>query len=231
MPRGDGAPPFFDPFLDPFADVLARGAAALAVMALAGCETASGIRPPGRGIAEIADTDPEAASANIDSLSEVIRRNPSSAEAYDTRGVAYAASAAFKKRVGDFTQALKIEPNNAPAYTDRALAYRQMGQNEAARADFDRGIEVGPKHAPAYVGRANLLRAQGNLDQALSDLDQAIRLNPESAQAFHARGLDSSEARRQRPRGDGFRQRHRPRSICGGALSGARRKPRGARQI
>ncbi|MFA6207292.1 MAG: hypothetical protein WC689_13870, partial [Methylocystis sp.] len=67
---------------------LTRGAAALAIIALAGCETASGIRPPGRGIAEIADTDANSASVNIDSLSEVIRRNPSSAEAYNTRGVA-----------------------------------------------------------------------------------------------------------------------------------------------
>ena len=168
---------------------LLRGAAAFAVLALAGCETASGIRPPGRGIAEIADTDPKAASANIDSLTEVIRRNPSSAEAYNTRGVAYARVGRFSEAIADFSQAVKLDANNAAAYTNRALASRQIGQNDSARADFDRAIQVNPNHAPAYVGRANLLRAQGNLDQAQSDLDTAIRLNPESAQAFHARGL------------------------------------------
>ena len=115
-------------------DVLARGAAALAVMALAGCETASGIRPPGRGIAEIADTDPKAASANIDSLSEVIRRNPSSAEAYNTRGVAYARIGRFQEAVGDFTQALKIEPNNAPAYTKSRARLSADGPRTKRRA-------------------------------------------------------------------------------------------------
>ncbi len=156
---------------------------------LTGCETAMGIKPPGRGIAEISDTDPKAAATNIDSLTEVIRRNPSSAEAYNTRGAAYARVGRFAEAVADFTEAAKLDPNSAAAYTNRALAERQMSQNEAARADFDRAIAANANHAPAYVGRANLLRAQGNLDQALSDLDTAIRLNPESAQAFHSLGL------------------------------------------
>lgn len=168
---------------------ISLAASLMAALALAGCETAMGIRPPGRGIAEISDTDPKAAATNIDSLTEVIKRNPSSAEAYNTRGAAYARVGRFSEATVDFTEAAKLDPNSAAAYTNRALAERQMGHNDTARADFDRAIAANPNHAPAYVGRANLLRAQGNLDQALSDLDTAIRINPESAQAFHSRGL------------------------------------------
>lgn len=168
---------------------ISLAASLIAALALAGCETAMGIRPPGRGIAEISDTDPKAAATNIDSLTEVIKRNPSSAEAYNTRGAAYARVGRFSEAIADFTEAAKLDPNSAAAYTNRALAERQMGHNDAARADFDRAIAANPNHAPAYVGRADLLRAQGNLDQALSDLDTAIRINPESAQAFHSRGL------------------------------------------
>ena len=164
--------------------------AALAALALAGCLTDQVVeRPPGRGIAEVSETDPRAAQANIESLSDVIRRNPSSPEAYNTRGSAYARLGHFQEAVDDFTQAIRLDPNNFTAYTNRALAYRQSSRNDLARVDFDRAISANPNHAPAYIGRANLLRAQGNLDQARADLDTAIKLNPENAQAFHARGL------------------------------------------
>ena len=163
---------------------------ALVAALLGGCETSSGIlRPPGRGIAETTETDPRAASANIESLTDVIKRNPSSPEAFNTRGVAYARIGSFQEAIDDFTQSIRLDPNNFAAYTNRALAYRQANRNDLARIDFDRAIAANPNHAPAYIGRANLLRAQGNLDQARADLDMAIKLNPENAQAFHARGL------------------------------------------
>lgn len=161
--------------------------------ALAGCDTVGGARNGLSGaapqIAEVAPDDPAAASANIASLTEVINRNPGSAEAYLTRGNAFARNGRMGEAIADFSQAIKLDPNNAAAYTNRALAQRQLGRNDAALNDFSRAIEVNPRHASAYLGRANLLRAQGQLDEAMRDLDQAIRLNPEGAQAFHARGL------------------------------------------
>ena len=164
----------------------AFGALALISLGLAGC--AETIGTPRTRVAEVVDTDPNAASANLASLSDVVKRNPTP-EAFNTRGVAYARVARYQEAIADFTQAIKLDPGNAAAFTNRALAYRQIKREDAALADFDHAIQANPNHAPAYLGRANLLRAQGALDQALADLDQAIRLNPENAQAFHARGL------------------------------------------
>ena len=96
------------------------GLAALAALALGGCLTDQVVeRPPGRGIAEVSESDPGAAQANIDSLSDVIRRNPSSPEAYNTRGSAYARLGHFQEAVDDFTQAIRMDPNNFTAYTNR----------------------------------------------------------------------------------------------------------------
>src|SRR5208283_1267898 len=168
----------------------ALAAAALAMAMLDGCAAGDGIiRPAGRGIAETTETDARAADTNIASLTDVIKRNPSSGDAYNTRGVAYARIGRFQEAVEDFTAAIRLDPNNFAAYTNRALAYRQANHNDLARIDFDRALSANPNHAPALIGRANLLRAQGNLEQAKTDLDSAIRLNPENAQAFHARGL------------------------------------------
>ena len=163
--------------------------AALAALALGGCLTDQVVeRPPGRGIAEVSESDPGAAQANIDSLSDVIRRNPSSPEAYNTRGSAYARLGHFQEAVDDLPRRSGSIPTTYGRHQPRAgLSPKQP--NDLARVDFDRAISANPNHAPAYIGRANLLRAQGNLGEARADLDTAIRLNPENAQAFHARGL------------------------------------------
>jgi tetratricopeptide (TPR) repeat protein len=162
--------------------------AALAALSLAGCESTSNVIKSGAGVAEVANQSPQEAEANLASLTDVVQRNPNSAEAYSTRGVAYAKIGKFPEAIADFSQAIKISPN-AATLTNRALAYRQIGSNDAAMTDFNAAIAADPNHAGAYLGRANLERVQGNLDAARSDLDSAIRLNPESAQAFHARGL------------------------------------------
>ena len=174
--------------------ILTRAAWSVVVVAalgLAGCESAGSVGAIGLGVAETMPKTTDT-SVNLASLSEVVARNPHDAEAYNTRGAAYARTGDFDKAIGDFTRAVQIDPNNAAAYTNRALAYRQTGHNDLALADFNHALQANPNHAPAYLGRGNLLRVQGNYSQAMSDLDQAIKLNPEGAlgaQAFHARGL------------------------------------------
>ncbi len=164
---------------------------ALSALALAGCESTGGMGAVGLGVAEVTPATRET-STNIASLSDVVSRNPRDAEAYNTRGAAYARTGNFDDAIGDFSKAVQIDPKSASAYTNRALAYRQTNHNDLALADFNRALESNPNHAPAYLGRANLLRGQGNYAEAMADLDQAIKLNPEGgqgAQAFHARGL------------------------------------------
>ncbi|HEX3494665.1 MAG TPA: tetratricopeptide repeat protein, partial [Methylocella sp.] len=164
------------------------GACALLLAAslpLAGCETATSIMgKQGTGVAEVAHQSPQEAASNLASLTDVIQRNPASAEAYNTRGVAYARIGKFQEAIADFGQSIKLAPGNAASLTNRALAYRQINRDDAALADFNGAVAADSNHAPAYLGRANLLRVQGKLDEARSDLDQAIKLNPENAQAF-----------------------------------------------
>jgi tetratricopeptide (TPR) repeat protein len=103
------------PFSCNLFDMRRAGIATLVLLSLAGCETATGIRPPGRGIAEISDADSRSSAANIESLTDVIKRNPSSAEAYNTRGAAYARAGNFSDAVNDFSQAINLDPNSAAA--------------------------------------------------------------------------------------------------------------------
>ena len=158
------------------------------VAALSACDVGLASRDPGVAVVDN-KADPAATSANISSLSAIIARNPNDAQAYNTRGAAFAKTGHFSEAIADFTKAIQLQPDFAAAMTNRALAYRQTNRNDAALADFNRAIAANPSYGPAYLGRGNLERAQGSFDQALADLDQAIRFAPESAEALHARGL------------------------------------------
>lgn len=168
--------------------------AGVLVLALAGCGTTGSF--PGSDNPGYAELQPASAATtvDIDSLSRVIAAHPRDADAYNTRGVAYARIGSYDRAVRDFSVAVRLDPHNAPAFTNRALAERQMGNNRAAMRDFSAAINVNSNHAPAYLGRANLLRSQGELQPAMNDLDHIIAIHsgvPQQlrAQAYHAKGL------------------------------------------
>src|ERR1700724_562135 len=108
---------------------------------LAGCETATNIMgKQGTGVAEVANQSAQEAASNLASLTDVIQRNPMSAEAYNTRGVAYARIGKFQEAIADFSQSINLSPGNAASMTNRALAYRKMNRDDAALANF-----IGPR--------------------------------------------------------------------------------------
>ncbi|MGL4240000.1 MAG: tetratricopeptide repeat protein, partial [Beijerinckiaceae bacterium] len=84
-------------------------AAALLALALAGCETVgSGVQVRGPQFAEVDDpqsANPNAASNNIASLTEVVNRNPNDATAYNTRGAAFARAGRYGEAIRDFDRA------------------------------------------------------------------------------------------------------------------------------
>ena len=125
-----------------------RQRAALLRTWLTGCETTTGtVGLAGPRIAEV-ETPDASFTDNIGSLTEVVRRNPNSAEPYNTRGSAYARAGRYQEAITDFTQAIRIDQNYAAAYINRALAYRQTNRNDQALADFGRAItaEIGRAH-------------------------------------------------------------------------------------
>ena len=86
---------------------------ATCALLLAGCETmSSGFGNSGPKIAEVEAPD-ASFSENIESLSEVVKRNPNSAEAYNTRGTAFARVGRYPEAIADFTQAIRLDPNHA----------------------------------------------------------------------------------------------------------------------
>ena len=106
------------------------GGIVVLALALSACATER-MSVTGGKVAEV-DTDKEAASVNIASLTEVIARNPTDANAYNTRGAAYARISKYQEAIADFTKAVSLKPGFAAAYTNRALSYRELSKDDEA---------------------------------------------------------------------------------------------------
>ena len=122
--------------------------ALLLATAVAGCDTV-GRTSSGPRVAVLEDDKAGTSSINIESLSDVIQRNPNDASAYNTRGAAYARVGRYGDAVNDFNKAIQVDPGNAPAYTNRALAFRQTNRNDARDGGF---LESDPERSELRRG-------------------------------------------------------------------------------
>src|SRR5262245_53993761 len=114
--------------------------------------------------------DPETGSeANLQSLTEVISRDPNNAESYNVRGSALGRAGRYDEAMADFNRAIELNPNFSRAYFNRALIYRRNGDTQRALADYNAAIRADSRYAPAYVGRGNMYRQNGQLDLAVND--------------------------------------------------------------
>lgn len=122
-----------------------------------------------------------------DYYSELVRRNPRDAWAYNMRGVAWTNLGAFADAIRDFTTALRFE-ESADTYANRGAARLQQGDHERAIEDLTEAIRLQSDHAAALSNRGVARKALGELDAAIDDFTEAIRSEPDFAAAYSNRG-------------------------------------------
>jgi tetratricopeptide (TPR) repeat protein len=128
----------------------------LTLVALAGCQTATG------PLGEVAAIETaQGAEQNISSLTAVIQRNPNDAEAYNVRGSAYGRGGRYQEAIDYFNRAIELNPRFYQAYANRALIHRYLGDQQAAMTDYNRALEINSRYDVAYIGRGNLYRLAG----------------------------------------------------------------------
>lgn len=125
---------------------------------------------------------------NIASLSEVIKANPTDANALNLRGSAYGQAGDYDQALADFNAALQINPQFSQALANRALVYVRMKRLQDALADYDRAINIDPKYASAYIGRGNIHRLAKNHPMAIADFSSALEIEANPV-AYFNRGL------------------------------------------
>jgi len=119
---------------------------------------------------------------------EVIRLQPTFAEAYIIRGSAYQLKGQLPNALADFDQAIRLDPKSARAYCDRAdLEHDLFNRPDKALADYDEAIRLAPNFQRAYYNRGTLFIGRHNYDGAVADLTRAIQLAPSDLSAYSAR--------------------------------------------
>jgi tetratricopeptide (TPR) repeat protein len=83
-------------------------------------------------------------------LTESIRLNPQSHNAYNNRALAYKAKGELESALADYEEALRLKPDFALAYTNRGLLFANKGEYERAIADYLAAIQVKPDYANAF---------------------------------------------------------------------------------
>jgi tetratricopeptide (TPR) repeat protein len=141
----------------------------------------------------------------ISDCTEVIRRDPGFAKAYNLRGGARLKRGDVQAALTDFNDAIRLDPKFVRAYKNRAVAREQMSDIPGALKDYDQVLYLSPgdKAATDGLGRLRPLptirppdaatrmktRQLTDLELVIADCTEAIRLAPHFAKAYAVRGI------------------------------------------
>ena len=137
----------------------------------------------------LADAGPPAAAGSTpDKLAgkpagapEDAKTEPTDAESFSRRGMAFAGRREFAPAIADLTRAATMAPTESKYFTQRAIVYLQNGQLFLAMADLNQALKLKPDDTQALVTRARLRLGGREMTAAIADLDAADRVLPKEA--------------------------------------------------
>jgi tetratricopeptide (TPR) repeat protein len=111
-------------------------------------------------------------------ITEVIKSNPTDAEAYMNRGSAQTSLGEVELAISDFRTAIRLDPNLAPAWYNRGTTFAHVGRYESAIADFTEAMRLQLDFPLAYCNRGLAKTELGRYDEALADYTKGIEQDP-----------------------------------------------------
>jgi tetratricopeptide (TPR) repeat protein len=119
---------------------------------------------------------------------EVLKIDPTYAEAYVSRGMAWTEKSQPEKAIKDYNEAIKVDPKFVPAYFHRGIYWNNRKEFDKAIKDFSEALALDPKDDATLYNRGIAWAAKGEIDKAIKDYDASIRLDDAYAPAFVSRG-------------------------------------------
>ncbi|KPV48771.1 hypothetical protein SE17_36265, partial [Kouleothrix aurantiaca] len=140
-----------------------------------------------RGIANLSNSGPDAAHADID---RALSLAPNNALVYFARGYVNQRTDRPDDAIADYSKAIELDATFARAYYQRSILMGYPKNDPASlRRDLDRTIELEPAYVPARMDRAWLLYHASQEAQALADLEQVFSTDASNSAAPRLRGL------------------------------------------
>ena len=138
-------------------------------------------------------TDPEDARKAVASLTQEVQRDPTSAEAFFNRGVAYHYLGNRSKSVSDFSKAIQLEPHEPDNYYYRGLIFYQDGSLKDAIEDFSKAIELKPTDEAFYLARCLAYSKFKDDKQAIENCDKVHQLHSQARLSRAPNSLEDIE--------------------------------------
>lgn len=169
------------------APVAVIGLAILALLVLNACHTGTNNRRLfRRASAAEARSDYHTMLACMDA---VLQTDPTNAEAYNYRGVAYEGNGDLNTAITNYYQAVRFNGTNEDFRFNLGTALGERGDIQPALSNLDEAIRLAPDYAEAWANRGTVEAKAGSLEKALRDCDTAVALAPDSSDIYDARAF------------------------------------------
>lgn len=93
---------------------------------------------------------------------------PTNAEVYKNRAIAYAGAGKYDLSLQDCTHAIQLAPDDFEIYNIRGVLYSALGNDNLAVEDFSRTLELKSEYATAYYNRAIAQQIWANIKKQLT---------------------------------------------------------------
>ena len=129
---------------------------------------------------------------------EVIRINPSVAEAWYLLGAITQLQGKPAESLPFYDEALRLFPSHVEARNNLAVALQALGRLDQAEAHLREAIEVRPNFADAHSNLGNVFQERGLVDDAIACYRQALQVKPNYVDAHNNLG-NALRAQRRNP--------------------------------
>jgi tetratricopeptide (TPR) repeat protein len=133
-------------------------------------------------------TDDINVASEIQSLKDMVKKEPKNLSAWEELGNLYFDSGQPKEAIEAYSQYLAIKPNNADVRTDMGIMYRTLRDFDRAIEEFKKAAQSEPKHANSrYNIGIVLLHDKGDIKGAMQAWEGYLKVDPNSERAQRVR--------------------------------------------
>ncbi len=100
------------------------------------------------------------------------------ADAYNSRGIAYASKGQLDLAIADYTDAIAANPSDDTPFNNRGAIFLLKGDFDKAIADFSEVLKLDKTFISAYWNRGNAFAGKKDYLHAISDYNEVLRIDP-----------------------------------------------------
>jgi tetratricopeptide (TPR) repeat protein len=127
-------------------------------------------------------------ASEIQSLKEMVKKDPKNLSAWEELGNLYFDSGQPKEAIEAYREYLAIRPDNPDVRTDMGIMYRALGDFDRAIEEFKKAAQSDPKHTNSrYNIGIVLLHDKGNVKGAIQAWEEYLKADPSSERARRVR--------------------------------------------